>query len=50
MPNDKYLENRSLEFKAIFIPRQRIRENKPVTIKAHATPNSSAMIEKIKSV
>ena len=46
----KYLANWSLLLKAIFIPRHKIIEKRPTTIKAPTTPNSSAIIEKMKSV
>lgn len=50
IPNDRYFEKVSLVWVDIFIPRIKMIENSPTTIKAPATPNSSAIIENIKSV
>ena len=50
IPNDKYLENKSFVLVDIFIPLYKIIKNKPTTIMAPITPNSSAIIENIKSV
>ena len=50
IPNDKYFEKVSFVWVDIFIPLIKIIENKPTTITAPITPNSSAIIENIKSV
>lgn len=50
IPIERYLANWFLLFKAIFIPLHKIIANSPTTMKAPTTPNSSAIIEKIKSV
>lgn len=50
IPKDRYFEKVSFVWVDIFIPRIKIIEKRPTTIKAPTTPNSSAIIEKIKSV
>lgn len=50
MPKAKYLENSFLESNAIFIPRYKIIKNNDTTITTPKNPNSSDIIEKIKSV
>ena len=48
-PKAKYLANKSLVFKAIFIPKYNKEKNNKAIKTAPTTPNSSQIIEKIKS-
>ena len=50
MPNAKYFPNESFEFNAVFIPQYNININSDDTISTPAIPNSSLIIENIKSV
>lgn len=49
-PKARYLGNLSVCFKLIFKQEIKRMENKPITIKTPIMPNSSEIIEKIKSV
>ena len=50
IPKDKYFENKSVVFKDIFILLDNNIKNKLTTITEPITPNSSEIIENIKSV